>query len=405
MVNKKIKPDSAGIEPTTKVSYLLCSNNERKWAELEATPTSDTAEAIQKAKEESKSADKQLSEYLHSVLTAQNIVILSGCGSSLGQVGGPSMADLWGNATKIPNFQQVQNIVKHADDNIIENLLSRCQAARLFLDGDDLTKVNTFLAAAEKMIWDECSKFLDGADLEGHKTFIKRMARRRLRSPRLKLFTTNYDLCFEKAAGELGLIVIDGFSFSQPRKFNPRYFNYDIVRRAKGSDETNDFIEGVVQIFKLHGSVDWDCSEDVILQKMPPIKPCLIYPVSTKYEQTYTQPHLELMSQLLAALREPNTCLITIGFGFNDIHLSAPVLAAVETNPSLKLLVVDKNGKEKSEHKGAHKILFQKITEGETNIALLNADFLQFTKLIPNLQALSSAEQVERTLKQISRGT
>jgi hypothetical protein len=44
---------------------------------------------------------------------------------------------------------------------------------------------------------EKCSDFLDVGKLEAHKTVLHRLSRRRVRDPRLKVFTTNYDLCFE----------------------------------------------------------------------------------------------------------------------------------------------------------------------------------------------------------------
>ena len=112
------------------------------------------------------------------------------------------------------------------------------------------------------------------------------------------------------------------------------------------------------------------------------------------------------MSQFQSALREPNTCLLTIGFGFNDNHLSGPILAAISSNPSFKLLVVDRSAKEKSElPSGAYYMLREKIASGEADIMLLNAEFSQFAELIPQLRALSPAEQIERSFKQIVKGS
>lgn len=67
----------------------------------------------------------------------------------------------------------------------------------------------------------------------------------------------------------------------------------------------------------------------------------MIYPATGKYQQSFVQPHLESMAQYLAAVREPNTCLLAVGFGFNDDHLAEPLLAAVESNPHLRLIVAD----------------------------------------------------------------
>lgn len=383
-------PDS-----TTEISFLRAATVENKWLCIEVKDPAEASEA--------ETARKQLSEYLQTILTTPNLIVLVGSGASLGRVGGPSMSDLWKNASNLPNFLEVLTLVKQQEgDEWIENLLSRCGRAKEFLGDDEAEKINAFLSASEEMIWNACSNFLKPENLECYKTFLRRMARRRLRAPRLKLFTTNYDLCLETAASSLGITVIDGFSFSQLRRFDPRFFGYDVVRRAKGSDETHDFVEGVVQLFKLHGSVNWDDTMNGIVQKTKPKKPCLIYPASTKYEQSYSQPHLELMSQFQSALREPNTCLLTVGFGFNDYHLSAPILAAVDSNPSFKLLTIDRFAKDKSEQiDSAYSGLRRRIFSGEAGITLLNAEFEQFADLIPQLHALSPAEQIERSVKQI----
>ncbi len=387
------------------VEFLHASQLNGNWQDIE--PQASKGASPEEQREAGKSAEaarRQLNEFLQSILSTPNLIVLAGSGSSLGKAGGPSMKDLWEGARKLPGFEEVVATVKHRSGNEwIEDLLSRCRRAQDFIEGSKGKQLTDFLSESEKMICKACSEFLPRANLAGHHTFLRRMARRRHRAPRLKLFTTNYDLCFEKAAGELGIILIDGFSFSQPRRFDPRFFNYDVVRRAKTADESNDFVEGVVQIFKLHGSVDWDDTEQGIIQTASPEKPCLIYPTSMKYEKSYSQPHLELMSQFQTALREPNTCLVTIGFGFNDNHLSAPIMAAVNSNPSFKLLVVDPAAKSKSgAGAGYLSELRDKISTGEPDIMLLNAGFDRFSELIPHLRALSPAERIEQSVREIA---
>ena len=361
-------------------------------------------ESESEAAVKAKTARKEISEFLQSILTTPNLVVLAGSGCSQGNVGGPSMSDLWEKARAIDGFAAIQAIVKHPEeDQWIENLLSRCQLAADFLPDDQREAVAAYLKAAETMIWDQCSEFLSTADLGGHKTFLRRMARRRMRSPRLKVFTTNYDLCFESAAASIGITPIDGFSFTQPRRFDPRFFTFDIVRRAKTQDEAHDFVEGVFHLLKIHGSVDWEIEKDGITQRPAPKNPCLVYPASSKYEQSFSQPHLEIMSQFQAILREPNTCLVTVGFGFNDNHLTAPILAAADSNPSIRLLAVDRSAKAKSENKESPFYgLAERITRGEAEIALLQAEFGQFADLIPQLRAITPAEQIARSMRKLT---
>jgi hypothetical protein len=94
-------------------------------------------------------------------------------------------------------------------------------------------------------------------------------------------------------------------------------------------------LEGVFHLYKLHGSVNWSRSGDGEIEVVPkptPESACLIYPAKGKYQQSYVQPHLELVSQYFSVLREPNTCLIVTGFGFNDDHLSEPSRESVRAS-------------------------------------------------------------------------
>lgn len=123
---------------------------------------------------------------------------------------------------------------------------------------------------------------------------------------------------------------------------------------------------------------------------------CLIYPARGKYQQSYNQPYLESISQYLSAIRETNTCILVTGFGFNDDHLSEPLLAAVRSNSHLRLLVIDRSIKQKSEN-GQLNTIQKQITElakkGE-DVWLINADFEQFATSIPDLKSLTPAERL-----------
>jgi len=289
----------------------------------------------------------------------------------------------------------------------IEALLSRCEA---FLQVNKNADVVSFVTASKKMILEKCSEFIDPENtdqLAAHRTFLHRLSRRRARDSRLKLFTTNYDLCFETAAARQGLVALDGFSFTQPRHFDPRFFLYDIVRRPRAGDDVGTPLEGVFHILKLHGSVNWMRESDgevSVVANPDPDSACLIYPAKGKYQQSYVQPHLELVSQYFSALREPNTCLIVIGFGFNDDHLSEPILAAVRTNPHLRLIIVNPSARELAETHKDNKFwatLFELAGQGE-DVWLIDANFGEFSEMIPDLKSLTPAQRLTRDIKQIS---
>jgi hypothetical protein len=167
-------------------------------------------------------------------------------------------------------------------------------------------------------------------------------------------------------------------------------------------------LEGVFHLYKLHGSVDWSrvsATEIEAVARPTPESACLIYPAKGKYQQSYVQPHLELVSQYLSALREPNSCLIVTGFGFNDDHLSEPILAAVRTNPHLRLIIVNSQAKDRtegtSENNTYWKTLFNCTKQGE-DVWLINATFAEFAEMIPDLKSLTPAQRLTREIREIA---
>jgi len=218
-------------------------------------------------------------------------------------------------------------------------------------------------------------------------------------------------LCFEAAAAQQASVPITGFSFTEPRYFDPRFFDYDIVRRSAVESEIGTPVEGVFHLYKLHGSVNWNRTEAGYIEMAadpPPDTAVLIYPADGKYQQSYVQPHLELMSRYLAALREPNTCVVVVGFGFNDSHLSEPILSAIGANPHLRLIVVDWRAREKTTGEGDDsndewRVLKALVRDGY-DVWLVNATFSQFARVIPDLRALSAGERLRRSIRDVARG-
>ncbi|HEJ7240913.1 TPA: SIR2 family protein [Serratia marcescens] len=376
-----------------------------------AQPLSDTD------KKDLKENQTYINDFLLRSLQFPNLSFFAGSGTSLGDVGGPSMWDLWecamleeprktgeGKLKKIA--LSVCEKVKYTDIEYpnIEHFLSNCEA---FLAFHEDNEVLDFLNEVKSIILNKCRSFLeDGtSDISSYVNLLQKMGRRRVRDPRLKVFTTNYDLTFETAASELGMMVVDGLSYTGIRRFDGKYFNYDVVHRDENEHE---FIEGVFNLFKLHGSVSWIRRDGQIYENNTPsaTNACLIYPAKGKYQQAFIQPHLELLSRLLDFLRKKNNCLVISGFGFNDDHLSEPIYSAIKSNPSMRLIVVDfkcathinNNGENGS---SKYWSLLKELSLSGYDIHFLNASFKDFVNLIPNLRALTPAEQLAKAIKQV----
>lgn len=233
------------------------------------------------------------------------------------------------------------NIQKAADETDIETFLSLVMLDEK-LNGEFKTKDGKKTRfELQKKIAEVCTLTLD-VNNQHHGEFIRKLTARKPSDTRVQLFTTNYDTLFEQAAKKIGFTIIDGFSFSHPRIFNGTNFDFDIVYRERSRIKPDEsFVPNVFQLYKLHGSVDWQRGQNgEVLQVEKTDTPCVIYPASNKYESSYEQPYIEMIARFQQTLRREGTLLIVVGFGFKDKHLQNIIKEAVFQNPYFHLLVV-----------------------------------------------------------------
>ncbi len=372
-------------------------------------------------------AEQEVRRVLSDLFRCNNLVVLAGLGTSLcvkdeqsQERLAPTMWDLWQSVKGLTellgalDWAALMKLVKQPEgDTNLENLLSRCRLAESFLEGDELKRVQEFILLAESDIRTKVDFLKPGVQVGTHLEFLRRVARRSNRKSRAKIFTTNYDRCFEEAGRQGRYVVVDGFSQTQPPTFDSVFFSYDIVRRDRDAD-TTDFIPNVFHLYKVHGSIDWERDEMTgeIRKADKPKNPLLIYPRSSKYEMAFAQPYLEMMSALQAVLREPDTGLLVVGFGFNDNHLAEPILSAIRSNLSLKAVVVSPRlcswadspeGVPLPGEAGSNVHLAKLstlITSGDARLAMLNCGFDELIPYIPDIVAETDLEKhLERVRK------
>ncbi|WEV53372.1 SIR2 family protein [Bifidobacterium sp. ESL0704] len=340
----------------------------------------------------------------------------------------PDHAPLWDIVTRqiTTDDKQTMEIIREFkpdcqiinDEPSIEELLNK--AKKYSTELSSTVNVEDWISKIRNIIFNNSYKLLNKkSDLARlHQKFLKDLALRPAKSPRPQLFTTNYDRLFETAAGQNGQSVIDGFSFSFPRVFDSRFFGYDIVRRS-GEDE-HELVpqEGVIKLYKLHGSVDWQTDHTSDFEKNITINEnvkaddaCMIFPSKQKYHQSYEEPYLGLMAEFRESLRRPNTCVLVIGFGLNDDHLSGPLLSAIKTNPSLHVIFVLPSAIQLATEKKKPKAdkynrywddIRKELEHDANNITLINAIFGSFTDVIPELKAMSPADKLQLAVQEIA---
>lgn len=382
----------------------MIASTGRDWCEIQPPPDGDD-----KAKQEYQTRTEAVKRHITEVMLAENLVVLTGLGTSLcvkdttGKRLAPTMNDLWkAVADRMgPRLTTVKKLVGYttpASGDNIELLLSRCLLSERLQPNAEVAGLVT---NAEQLIVEKCRLPDKDTPVPHHEAFLRRVARRSTRLPRMKLFTTNYDLCFETAASKARFVVIDGFSHTQPQEFDGGYYGYDLVRRHPDKD-VPDYIANVFHLYKLHGSMDWELVEDQIVKAVAPSRPLIVYPRDSKFESSYDQPFLEMMSRFQMAIRQPNTGFLIVGFGFNDNHIAQPIIAAIRSNVGLKCVIVDPvlEGTANPHLKG----VIDLITAGDSRLALLTQTFEGLVPILPDLVAATEEEQHRARVNKIGGG-
>lgn len=336
----------------------------------------------------------------------KNVLVLSGAGSSM-DVGGLSMWQLWELAKNKYTINETDyftvikdtvNFDRNKED--LEALLSQIDGYSKFVENTIINiegeekSLTTIRDEIFGLIKEKCT-ISKPVEFFPHKAFIEKLLQRKQTNPRVKVFTLNYDLLFEYAANEVNAIVIDGFSFTLPRTFSGRFFDYDIVQRegSKVKEEDN-FIQRVFHLHKLHGSLNWERNQKggEIIIKESPDKPLMVYPREGKYEDSYEQPYFEMMARFQRNLRlDVNTLLLCIGYSFNDKHINAAIEEALNQNPGFRLAVVDP-GFDNDRASGSLKAI-KKLALASDRVIMVSESFSDFATHFPEIKTYESTSQ------------
>lgn len=392
---------------------VFSSYSGRKWLSINESISEDNSE-----EQRQDVALAEIRRVLSDTFRCNNLIILTGLGTSLHvnvdkgctePVGdrspiidkkiAPTMSDLWKSVKESTegDFDKILGLAKFPYEDQgenIESLLSYCKIASEFINNVKGKKIITnFVNQAEKIIREKVDFLLEADALNTHSELLRKIARRSNRKTRAKIFTTNYDLCFEYAARQGRYVIVDGFSHTNPQVFDSVYFSYDIVKRDTNPD-THNFINNVFHLYKLHGSIDWaknSSNNEIERVNRPYNNPILIYPRNTKYQMAFEQPYFEMMAAFQNVIRQPETALVIVGFGFNDSHIAEPVLSAIQSNLSLKVVICDPT-LENSSNSYIKKI-YRLIEEGDARLALINGTFEQLVDELPDIAAETELEQ------------
>jgi hypothetical protein len=172
---------------------------------------------------------------------------------------------------------------------------------------------------------------------------------------RLHVFTTNYDRLIEHGCDLAGLRVIDRFVGALNPVFRSLRVEVDVHYNPPGIRGEPRFMEGVVRLTKLHGSLDWHydkAARQIHRKGIPfgfpgqymaipqePTDTVMIYPNPAKDVETTQYPYAELFRDFAASVCRPNAVVVSYGYGFGDDHVNR-VLLDMLTIPSSHLVII-----------------------------------------------------------------
>ncbi|MBM9604114.1 SIR2 family protein [Desulfopila inferna] len=158
-----------------------------------------------------------------------------------------------------------------------------------------------------------------------------------------EIFTTNYDLIFEKAFESLMIPYFDGFVGS----YEPFFLPETIEKEATSETPPSSWI----RLWKLHGSLSWfwkpdsEGNKDRIIRLGSNIKPkglydeIVIYPSREKYESSRKQPFISYFDRLKSFLNDGERLFIINGYSFSDDHINAQIFDSLRHNNRLHVMV------------------------------------------------------------------
>jgi len=243
-------------------------------------------------------------------------------------------------------FIKYMTILNHKDDNYnLEEFLSKLL---IYINNfininnieeddkkEELEKIIAFKDSIENELKELCDiKYNENSEFSYFLHYLHKI-RWDSNKSRLKIFTLNYDTLFEQTASNDLYTVIDGFSFSNPRKFNSSNFDLDIIEKYDNRVENNKLHWKVFHLYKLHGSLNWkkDSNQEFIIWNVWEKNIWeIIYPWKWKYEQSYNMPYFEMLTRFQFELRKKDSVLNIIWYWFWDEHIDRMIIEALKNN-------------------------------------------------------------------------
>ena len=196
---------------------------------------------------------------------------------------------------------------------------------------------DTVLKSVLKATWERISE----TDLKAYKQFVLNgegvplaILMKHLLSTtnrKLSIVTTNYDRIAEYSASIANAFICTGYAHNYIAHFSDS-IHTNALANIKG-------YSGQVNIWKVHGSLDWfetPNKENIHLPLCKNIpqdyKPLIVTPGLSKYAETHKEPYRTIFTQADTEIQNANGFLC-IGYGFNDEHVQPKLIQQIKSKP------------------------------------------------------------------------
>lgn len=412
---------------------------------------------------EQKAAKLRLQALISEWLRMENLVVLTGAGTSV-TCGGKIMTNL--ESAVLSTIEQLSDLPKSIKAVIanrkekktpgLEEWLSYVVNAQhlgaavsspfsgvAWRDGASPTQeeLNWFIEQIGKTIFSECALTLPdlGTDpspskIPPHLAFLSKLVARDSNLGRVHLFTLNYDTLYEQAAETLGIQYFDGFTGRALARFDPAVYGLDVYYPGDVAEGRVRRFDKFMHFYKLHGSIHWQVFREEIRARHPDLTPFQGYggldpkekakrlpalfkggtaigilPTANKFAQTLTMPFAHIFRSFQIRLSAPQTFLMVLGYGFGDEHVNRIIDTAL-MNPSIVMLVVEPNPKSPTIERikqykelGKRAFILTPTQAAFDTANWVHASFDDFARAImPDVQWLDDFLKLRRFEKQIS---
>ncbi|MFZ4862425.1 SIR2 family protein [Sphingobacterium sp. Mn56C] len=186
---------------------------------------------------------------------------------------------------------------------------------------------------------------------------------------KVSVITTNYDRIVEYAASEINGYINNTFT--------QNYIGKSTTSISRILPANLHGYSGIVEILKVHGSLDWFKSDQDIKYQFPLRRtipngfiPSIVTPGVSKFEETHMEPYRTIFSKADLVI-ESSKSFFCVGYGFNDSHFQPKLIDQIKNDKPIIVLartLTEKTKQSIIESNCKNYFLLERASENQTKI-------------------------------------